>query len=370
MKRLLYGTTAIVAASLLAGGAAVAAEKIKMGVGGYGQFFFFAGDDDKKDLREHSVAREMEIIFNGVTTFDNGLKVGAQVQLEAEVCGDQIDESFLYFSGSWGRLQLGSENSAPYAMAYGSPAPSHWAHGMNSPNFNHISGGTGHGIGVIGTTNNALTSDQEKITYFTPRFSGFQFGVSYTPDNCEETNSSDDRDCNGSYGGFRNDSGATKTKTGDTVEIGINYVGNFDDVGINLSAGYSEADDEVGSSVTDDPVQYRVGGNASFAGFTVGAAWQHSDNVGAVNNKDRDDVNIGARYASGPWGVGIQYGWADVDMASGEDDFEGVEVGGSYTLGPGVLLSAAVQWYDYDSDATKASENDGWIVFVGTHVAF
>ena len=369
MKRLLYGTTAIVAASLVASGGALAAEKISMGVGGYFQGFFFAGDEDIKNTREHSIGREAEIIFNGVTTFDNGLKVGAQVQLEAEVCGDQIDESYVFFSGSWGRIQLGSENSAPYAMAYGSPAPSHWAHGLNSPNFNHISaapvavGAVGHGVGFIPSTNNALTGDQEKITYFTPRFSGFQFGVSYTPDNCEETGG----DCTGSYGGFAVDN----NNTGDAFELGINYVGNFNDVGVNLSGGYSEADDEVGSNATDDPVQYRIGGDVSFAGFTVGAAWQHDDNRGAVDNMDQDHYNVGARYASGPWGVGIQYAYSEVDGAlGGDDEYEGVEVGGSYTLGPGVIMSGGVQWYDYDSDNNKATENDGWVAFLGTHVAF
>src|SRR3546814_8833431 len=50
------------------------------------------------------------------------MKVGLDVQLEAETCGDQIDESYLWFQGDFGKLVLGSENSAAYLMSYGAPA--------------------------------------------------------------------------------------------------------------------------------------------------------------------------------------------------------------------------------------------------------
>ncbi len=195
MKKLLYCTTALVAAGALASGSAVGAAKIKMGVGGYMQAFFVGLDQDDsagepgRFLRDHLVAREGEIIFNGTTTFDNGLKVGAQVQLEAETCGDQIDEGFIFFSGSWGRINIGSENSAAYLMHYSAPAPSRRAHGLQSSNFLHAGPGAGHAVGnYVHTAPASLSSDSEKITYFTPRLSGFQFGVSYSPERCEENN--------------------------------------------------------------------------------------------------------------------------------------------------------------------------------------
>ena len=198
MKKLLYGTTALVA---------VGADKVKIGVGGYMQAFFVGVDQDDNDgepgvnLRDHLVAREGEIIFNGSTTFDNGLKVGAQVQLEAEVCGDQIDETFIFFSGSWGRVNIGAENSAAYLMHYSAPASSHWAHGLQSANFMHAGPGAGHGVGnCVHTAPANLTSDSEKITYFTPRLSGFQFGVSYTPERCQENNPGPEG-CGGTYSG-------------------------------------------------------------------------------------------------------------------------------------------------------------------------
>ncbi|MCS5605977.1 MAG: porin, partial [Alphaproteobacteria bacterium] len=119
MKKLLYGTTALVAAGMLAGGAQ-AADKIKVGVGGY--FFGYLVGVDQDDAaasgangaapgnntRGHDITREGEIIFTGKTTLDNGISFGVQVQLEAETCGDQIDESFMWMSGSFGKINLGS----------------------------------------------------------------------------------------------------------------------------------------------------------------------------------------------------------------------------------------------------------------------
>ncbi len=65
--------------------------------------------------------QDSEIHFLPSITLDNGLKIGANVQLEGFQGGDQIDESFLFIDGSFGRVLLGSENSAGYLMHYGAP---------------------------------------------------------------------------------------------------------------------------------------------------------------------------------------------------------------------------------------------------------
>ena len=95
MKKLLYGTTALVAAGMVAGGAQ-AADKIKVGVGGYfyGYLVGVSQDDSAassgvsadpgNNRRGHHINREGEIIFTGKTTLDNGIQFGVQVQLEAE----------------------------------------------------------------------------------------------------------------------------------------------------------------------------------------------------------------------------------------------------------------------------------------------
>ncbi|MBT4489396.1 MAG: porin [Rhodospirillaceae bacterium] len=387
MKKLLYGTTALVAAGMITGGAQ-AADKIKVGIGGYFYAFLAVGSDDDSaatatraaepgnNRRSHRITREGEIIFTGKTTLDNGIQFGVQVQLEAEQCGDQIDETFMWASGSFGRVNVGSENSAAYAMHYTSPAASHWSNGLNSPgnrNFN-----VGGNSASIPNTNPNMTSDSEKITYFTPRMAGFQLGASYTPENCEEANGGN---CTGTYGGFQGDN-TTGTQS-EVIELGANYSGKIGGASIGISASWGEADVEGTSAANlaagnDDREEWSLGAKASMNGFSVGAAYYEDNNGTSVANSDDQSWTVGLRYATGPWGFGIQYanfenesGVTAAGVPNGNDELDAVEIGGSYDIGPGIKMLAGIQFVDLDDNANSgANENDATVVFFGTFLSF
>ena len=114
MKNILYGTTALIAVSMVAGSAG-AAEKIKLGLGGYWRAAIHMGDTNNdsaaaataSDFRNHGFGRESEIYFSGKTTLDNGIKFGVMVQLEGETSADQMDNSYIWSAGSFGRLEYG-----------------------------------------------------------------------------------------------------------------------------------------------------------------------------------------------------------------------------------------------------------------------
>jgi predicted porin len=353
MKKVLLATTALVAAGAMTASAS-AAEKIKMGVGGYMNAALIVADYDDTDTtgwnggnrRAVGLQREGEIIFNGSTTLDNGLTIGAQVQLEAWQSTDQVDEAFIYASGSWGRINLGAENSAAYLMHYASPAPAHWQFGLNSPNS-----------AVAGTTlatNPNITSDAEKITYFTPRMSGVQLGISYTP----EIGSED-----APYSGTTNDNDTTQ---GDVFEAGINYNGKFEDVSLKLAATYGQSQAEVAAQ--DDANEWTVGGQVGFAGFTIGAGFKQQENA---SNVETDNWNIGARYATGPWGVGIQYAETESDDGVA-NEISAVALGGSYAMGPGVTMFAGVEFWDHDPTVGNSDRpnDDSTVFFLGTALSF
>ena len=137
------------------------------------------------------------------------------IQLEARTTTastmDQIDEHFVFFTGDWGRVIVGAENSAPYLMGYGAPAA---GLGVNSPTFRPFQAVGG------ATTNNFITgiSDNNKLTYFSPRFSGFQLGISYTPED------------NNNNGAGLTSGLATDNDVGDQANffsIGANFVESF-----------------------------------------------------------------------------------------------------------------------------------------------
>ena len=120
MKKLLLGSTALVVGGLMAA-PAMAADPIKMGVGGYYTFYGAAGNIDPTYAMNGSVTnykglefiQEGEIHFIGQTKLDNGTSVGLTVELEAwnpssATANAQIDEAFLFAFGDWGRLEFGS----------------------------------------------------------------------------------------------------------------------------------------------------------------------------------------------------------------------------------------------------------------------
>src|SRR5687768_4490321 len=121
MKKVLLGTTALLGAGLVAS-PAFAADGIKLGVGGFFKTAYMVNFDDDSEgdngneRNTDGVFSDAEIHFTGSTVLDNGLEVGARVELEGEDNSgdgnDQIDEAWIYFSGGFGELRMGSDDDA------------------------------------------------------------------------------------------------------------------------------------------------------------------------------------------------------------------------------------------------------------------
>ena len=124
-KKLLLGSTALMAGSMVAAGVADAAEPLRLDVRGYKNEFFGIVDIDHDtiDYNETGLFSDGEVQFRGETALDNGITVGVIVELEAFSGGDQIDENYAFVKGDFGRLVLGSENSAPYQTFWSVTAP-------------------------------------------------------------------------------------------------------------------------------------------------------------------------------------------------------------------------------------------------------
>lgn len=419
MKKLLYGTTALVAAGLLSSGA-YAADPIKLSVGGYfsGAFTYQDQDDGTvagvaepaANTRSHGIVREAEVIFSGSTTLDNGIKVGVNIQLEAQSSADVIDESYIWFEGSWGRIQLGAEDDAAYLLNVGANKATNFFFGVNSPVFSMVECGTNNvslfavptmasgrpdtggtaGIGCfVGAYSPLLTSDREKITYFTPKFGGFQFGLSYTPNNHEEPNVGD---AGGTYAGARGD--ATTGTQGEVISIGANWSGKLAELDIRVSAGYQSADLEANNTTTaiaaldraggtglnvfEDRDTWIVAGAATWKQFTLGVSYYHDD-YGLRLNGDRVDWTVGLTYKTGAWQFGIEYGNTEIERGgaatTGDDEAEAWALGVSYSLGAGVSLQAELQFWNIDSGAATAAlrgaaQNDATVFLIGTTIFF
>ena len=139
MRTNLYGTTALVAVGLVAGGLtageASAASGLKLGITGFyrnaigGSFgnsptssfvgpsgtTFGLGNFDRQAV---SMRQEIRINFTGQTTLDNGITVGVLVGLNGENVAKsgsttQVNRAYADFSGKFGLVRVGEANSAP-----------------------------------------------------------------------------------------------------------------------------------------------------------------------------------------------------------------------------------------------------------------
>src|SRR5580692_2021825 len=162
MKKLLLGTTALVAAGLVAGEAS-AASGLKLGITGFyrnaigGSFgnspstqtvhastggavtSFSTAGLGNFDRQAVSMRQEIRVNFTGQTTLDNGITVGVLVGLNGESVAKsgsttQVNRAYADFSGKFGLVRVGEANGALVTDCVTDPGNVTSNFGVNSPN--------------------------------------------------------------------------------------------------------------------------------------------------------------------------------------------------------------------------------------------
>lgn len=341
-KRALLTTTALAAALQL--GASPAHAKIEVGVGGFMEQWFGYAAGAGNDNEGFDQQSDVEIIFEGKTTLDNGLEFGVNVQLEGQTDADQIDQQYAWVEGPFGRLELGSNDSAPFLMSIGVPSVGAGLDSGDAPNWIGAINGD-----LITTTFNFSREDDsaQRLNYFTPRFYGLQLGVTYVPELAEDNDI-----------GPRENNGVRDNAFG----VGLNYDRSYNDLSVGFSAGYMHyGDDE--ALAGSEPENLGFGLSLGYAGFTVAGSYNDlSDSVSG----DLETFGVGATYETGPYAVSLGY-------IHGEDknspaDSDAFELGLSYTLGPGV--SAIGSAFYVDQTSAFGADLEGVAVLGGLSLAF
>ncbi|MBK8173930.1 MAG: porin [Rhodospirillales bacterium] len=422
MRKLLYATTALTAAALVAGAAgdaaaqspspyrealpapapatttSQAAEKIKLGLSGYYQQWGVITDQDyttRTAVGTNNQHRQTNLVDNkhnseicviGQTTLDNGLTVGINVQLEAFTEADTVDESYLFLqSPTMGQVIIGDENNAGYLLHVTAPDGGVSLDSGDLCNIRAFETGTGTqtsygGLGAnlfdspICTTNLRVNdNDSGKFTYITPRFAGFQVGASYIP-NLES--------------GGDNNSALTQLGSGDNgrnsglsdgVAGGINFKDTFGDFGVQASGGILWAQGISGAANANNSnlLAYNAGAQFSFAGFSAGGGWMMVPQgqrgvvsaaqagttgapAGSAIKSNGMGWTVGAAYEFGPYKVGIDYetGTNNKTSVGGVDRLDQAVISGSYALGPGIKVVGGVFYYDWQEE-NQMSANQG-----------
>jgi outer membrane protein OmpU len=399
MKKVLIASTALVAAGLMTTGAS-ASEKIKLELGGYSKWWVVGAWQDgsyesatnnntagQGSANSVDIKGDNEIFFGGSTKLDNGMEVGISIELEAgggtetsTAAGDIIDKSFVYLSGGFGKVILGSESNGTVLLHVMAPDA---AANMGSDGI--LTGNKGiarpANLSSQVTTEIDTDAESEKITYVSPTFYGLTVGATYVP-NVTEDNANVFASTN---------SGNTATNNGaaEIYGIGALYVNTFGNVGVKVSGGWVTYDV---AATTGRSQEWSAGTQLSYAGFTVGGSYRdiQQNQAGNTNNLTIASAttdssgyvwDAGIQYASGPYAVSAIYfksvaeGTIGSAAGQGEDVVEVYQVSGKYSLGAGVDVLASVGHVEYDDETAKtatadANHNKGWAVMTGMSLAF
>jgi len=340
MKKSLLATTAIAALGAVAV-ASPASAKFEVSLSGYMEQWFGYSDNADGSTANSDVFDQIsdsEFFVGFSQTLDNGLKIGGEIQVEGQQdgSGEHVDEQYIYISGSFGRLELGTDNGAPYRMHYGVKSN---GIGIDESDVTNWVAGSSGTLRVTSQTTR-IDNDQNKITYFSPRVNGFQIGATYMP-NADDINGITPNTVGQEADGSRDTS----------YGVAGNYMTSVADMSIKASVGFLDA----GGAVAGNETAVSAGLQLGFGGFTASFAYGEHEDDTAVS--DTNVFGVSLAYNMGPAGVSLAY--IRGEDSDNNDEQDALEVGASYKVGPGVTAKSSIYYAERVTGGANAADGIG-----------
>jgi len=387
MKKVLYGTTALLAAGMFTA-AAEAATPLKLTVGGYLNAFMGYTDLSKKDIgvpvNKFAVGTDGQIVFSAETKLDNGMKFGvvAEINISNLQQNGWLGDVFAYAETKYGKMEMGATDNAAVKMHHEVMDASHvWGTDKSklvnwfgfADYINDNFGAITEYLGVAGVEN-ALFLDStainidgnaQKVSYFTPKFYGFQLGATYTP--------------GADYAGlFEDGTGALNSSVlaedrdfGRTYVVSAAYDGKMGPVTLGADIAYGNTSPTIAGMKNFS--EYAAGLNVGFSGFTVGAGYKIRD-FDEKGMKDSQAFDVGVGYENGPYAISASWFMSKAGKIAGAKmpKLDIYQVSGSYKLGAGVSAFATFGYVDLNNKDIKVvlPDQDAWTVVTGLALTF
>lgn len=398
MRKILLGTTAVAGAAMMSMGVAQAQTAPTVRVGGFMEITgaFINDDNDKNTLAAgpRTMNRstfdfrnefEVQVFVTGKAA--NGLSYGAVIELQNDNMagssgagtGIDSDEAYAFISSpTLGTLRFGDEDSAASLLQVRVPTITGMGPDGNWDELLTNRAGTRNGNSYILSGIND-GSDATKVIYLSPQFFGFDFGVSFAPNQGE---------------GERVELGATTFSQRDRqglqneLSMGLRYRGSFGNVGVQAGFGAMRADAPdrtTGGAATSlqDVTAMTAGLAVTAFGVTVGGEYTWGKYGGASVGRTaiatgRDNSKhyvLGATYTMGAISVGAYYGSGSQDNGPGvaEREQRVWGLGAAYNLAPGLDLIASynnLKDRNGPDSAPGTNQRDASVLYTGMRLAF
>ena len=377
MKGVLLGSTALAAAALLTAHTAAAADGVTLKIGGrykgaagvvFSENFSASSGVAGSDLRDYVFKQDVEVDFEGATTLDNGLTVGAAFELEGQTTADdQIDSVYAYFSGGFGEVRFGDTEEAYAQLCYLVPSASE-LFGADSPDINFSNAGIAGYAGTNGTCY-GIDGSSTKLVYFSPTFAGFKFAASFTPDNTEDTRNVLTR----AGTRLRNDD----EQNSENLSVAAQFAHDFNGATLTLGGGGTVSFNKEANPNNTRPARgYNAYAKIEFADITIGAATELRENLGD-DGADQWVYGFGATYDLDDWTFGLGWTHGRYEKATGENDVgpfnadhDIFSATASYELEDGISIDGVLEYSDYRSHDAAGPDYRGLAAGLGTLIAF
>ena len=340
MRKSLLATTALAFAGAMAAGSASAADMLSVGVGGYMQQWLGTADrTDDSDEGGVDIQSDSEIYFKGSMDSDMGIKFGVHVQLEANNEEDtikdgdgkdkkphntEIDESFAYFSGDFGRIEIGQRDAIHARTHYG----------ITDVGVGLNAGDTQKWIPGAYLDTNGWIADNLNVIYISPRMNGVQVGVSYGADSGSENSVTS----------------APKNNDNAVVAGGINLNQELADASVKISLGHRAAGTDM-----DDDTFTNMGLAVSTGAFGFNVAYAERDKGTGMAKDEWSVVGASVSYSDGPMSVSLGHMLHDVEDGT---ERSATMLSASYSLAAGIAWKSSVFGVE---DTTKDTEGTAFV---------
>jgi hypothetical protein len=403
MRKILLASSALVGVAMLAAPAFAGDLTVKLS--GYDDVMLgFNNDNQTNDLvlPAHDTRNNisMENLFDINVSVEgkgsNNLDYGAMISLwngpnfgnawtgGAGAAGNAAttNDAYVWLSNNWGKLMLGDAHGASDLFVYAPTVGSNQIDGYYQQfvDLNKV----WRALPTFIDNNESST----RITYYTPKISGFQAGISYAPDLY-------------SQGMTNNSVSGTAATLGNSynnqVEGAIGWSGSFDKFNIKVTglATTAEGNQDVallGLPPSTDYLSLGIGGQVNYAGFTVGASYTDPGHYDEGQGQDKDQymATIGAKYDWDKAAFAVNFedgegydvtfplnGVTPGGLKAGENaidsnyirDYKAVGFGATYTWFPGLVSGIDVVFFNQYGAASAADDN-GEVVLLSQRVNF
>ncbi len=335
---------------------------------------------------------------------DYGLKYGAVIALKTTSRAKIFpgsNGSHLWTESDFGKLELGSKQSAPGVMSQGAynicmATCDDWSRYTNMGSI-YNGGVSDYSLIYSGFSSGVNSTEQVRTaTYYTPQFNGLQLGVSFSPDTANT----------GDNGGLTDGNGISNSafydKTNNYAKVNAaSSVKNLVGAGVTFSHNLGEAFDvtlgagiEQGKAVGTDTGSnakiklanhklYNVGavvsyGNWSVAGSYADAGKSLTSDLYQWDKRKNRFYTGGFAYNQGPVGISLTYLHND----KLQNKLDSYTLGTQYKLAPGLMPYFEATAFNVKSKGYNATDLDngtvtpmskkykGSVYMFGTRVSF